>query len=41
MYSIDMDTLKDKNVFIIEVVNNELGRTLEKIQAILVDYALQ
>lgn len=35
LYSIDMDSLKDKNLFIIEVVNNELGRTLEKIQAIL------
>lgn len=35
MYSIDMDALKDKNLFIIEVVNNELGRTLEKIQSIL------
>ena len=35
LYSIDMDLLRDKNLFIIEVINNELGRTLEKIQAIL------
>ena len=35
LYIIDMETLKDTNVFMIEVVNNELGRTLEKIQSIL------
>ena len=35
LYTIDMESLEGKNVFIIEVVNNELGRTLEKIQAIL------
>lgn len=34
-YIIDLDSLKDKNLFYIEVVNNELGRTLEKIKNIL------
>lgn len=32
LYIIDLETLKDKVLFYIEVVNNELGRTLERIQ---------
>lgn len=35
LYILDLDSLKDKNLFYIEVVNNELGRTLEKIKNIL------
>lgn len=35
LYILDLDSLKDKNLFHIEVVNNELGRTLEKIKNIL------
>lgn len=35
IYSISMDDLKDMNIFFIEVVNNELSRTLEQIQSIL------
>ena len=32
LYILDLETLKDKVLFYIEVVNNELGRTLERIQ---------
>lgn len=35
LYVYDMESLRDKNLFIIEVVNNELGRTLDKIKAII------
>ena len=34
-YILDMDNIKDKILFYIEVVNNELGATLEKVKSIL------
>lgn len=35
LYILDMDSIKDKILFYIEVVNNELGATLERIKSIL------
>ena len=35
LYVLDMETLKDKILFHIDIVNNELGATLEKIKSIL------
>ena len=35
LYMLDMETIKDKILFYIEVVNNELGATLDKIKSIL------
>ena len=35
LYVLDMETIKDKILFYIEVVNNELGATLDKIKSIL------
>ena len=35
LYILDLESIKDKVLFYIEVVNNELGRTLDRIKSIL------